>query len=187
MFDDLLHNRQEVLARQLFALRKAVDTLEQRSYPVGVNRPSEGVPRVYKTYVPYKTNGGEDPKLEWLFRLPTNVPHSLLFVATKRSTDPAYERLVKLVHTYGKEVHQLLEKHGYAPMLYGRQSLEGRPTTYVMERLRPPTKEESGWVTLFKFFNKLKGRATGYSNTIKATLSEILNVMEQANMVHSDL
>ncbi|KAG8915230.1 hypothetical protein FRC00_006434 [Tulasnella sp. 408] len=184
LFDDLLHNRQEVLARQLFALKKAVDTL---SYKGGVKPPSAGVPRVYKTYVPYETKGKEDPELEWLFRVPTNVPHSLLFIATEDSKDPAYQRLVKLVHTYGEEVHQLLEKHGYAPMLYGQQSLEGGPTAYVMEWLRSPTKEESGWVTLFEFFNKSEEQVAGYSNAIKATLSEILNVMEQANMVHGDL
>ncbi|KAG9041299.1 hypothetical protein FS837_012428 [Tulasnella sp. UAMH 9824] len=118
LFDDLLHNRQEVLARQLFALKEAVDALGNRSYEDNVKDLPVGVPRVYKAY---KTKDKGDQRLEWLFRVPTNVPHSLLFLATEDPDckDPACERLVKLIHKYGDQVHQLLEKHGFAPVLYG--------------------------------------------------------------------
>ncbi|KAG9042169.1 hypothetical protein FS837_011189 [Tulasnella sp. UAMH 9824] len=181
LFDDLLHNRQEVLARQLFALKNAVDTLSNRCQVDEINSHPAGVPRVYKNYKP---EDGPEQSMTFSRPLESCHPRSLLFIAKEQ--DPAVEKLVKLAHTYGTEVHRLLAKNHFAPVLYGHSSLQGAPTAYVMEFLRPNTDGKSGWVTLWEFF-KSKERATRYLKAIETTLGRILTVMEEAGMVHGDL
>ncbi|KAG9044245.1 hypothetical protein FS837_008564 [Tulasnella sp. UAMH 9824] len=182
LFDDLLHNRQEVLARQLLALKKAVDALGDRRHVHKIH--PAGVPRVYTTYI---TEDGPERNLTFSRPLESSPPRSLLFeVATDDPRDPSTEKLVKIARKYGAEVHRLLAKSHFAPMLYGHGSLEGAPTAYVMELLRSPANEKPGWVTLWEFF-KSKEQATRHSKAIETTLGEILEVMERANMVHGDL
>ncbi|KAG8896261.1 hypothetical protein FRC00_006191, partial [Tulasnella sp. 408] len=185
LFDDILHIRQEALARKLFALKKAVVALCNRRPLDGdtVNHPSAGVPRVYTTY---KTEDNREQSLTFSHRLARNHPSSLLFVAIEDPLVPSAEKLVKLAGKYGDGVHRLLAKSQFAPVLYGQRSLEGAPTAYIMEFLSPPTLGKTGWATLFEFF-RLKDSATRYSKAIGNTLGRILAVMEEARVVHGDL
>ncbi|KAG9042544.1 hypothetical protein FS837_010740 [Tulasnella sp. UAMH 9824] len=180
LFDDLLHNRQEVLARQLFALKTAVNALGDQRHADKKNVHLAGVPRVYTTYI---TEDGVEQRMTVLRPLESSPPRSLLFVAAENSPD---EKLVKLVRKYGAKVHRLLAKSQFAPVLYGHSSLQGAPTAYVMELLRSPTNGKPGWVTLWEFFRS-KEPVTRYSKAIETTLGEILGLMERANMVHGDL
>ncbi|KIO28050.1 hypothetical protein M407DRAFT_22682 [Tulasnella calospora MUT 4182] len=203
MFDDCLHLRQEALARQLFALKQSLVTgkpifrrpsviLSTQSYfssrssvdgDTANHRPA-GVPRVYTTYT---TEDNTERSLTLLRPLKRGNPQPLLFIATEDPLDSSTIKLVKLVvREYGVGVHRLLAERQFAPMLYGRKSLEGAPTSYIMEFLSPPTYTTCRWVTLFEFF-KSKDLAARYSRAIRNALDRILTVMEEANMVHGDL
>ncbi|KAG8949110.1 hypothetical protein FRC04_009056 [Tulasnella sp. 424] len=185
MFGDRLHNRQEALARQLFALKRALDTLRSRSPPNGgtANPHPAGVPRVYTTYT---TEDNAEHSLTFLRPLEKSLPQHLLFIAAD-SLDPSTHKLVKLVGKgYGVRAHRLLAERQVAPVLYGQSSLEGAPTAYIMEYLSPPTDSQSGWVTLFEF-SKSKELVPRYSHLIEAALTRILTMMEEAKVVHGDL
>ncbi|KAG9050148.1 hypothetical protein FS837_007447 [Tulasnella sp. UAMH 9824] len=194
LFDDCLHRRQEVLARQLYALTQGVDTLSEcRREQADFYLPQ--VPRIYPTYRKLYEQMQADEQtrpeeqkhgLKWLRPLAATHPRSLLMVATEdpKGLDQASMRMVKLVRQYGAEVHPLLATKGFAPQLHGRCSSPGAPTAYVMEYLSPPTDTEPGWITLSQFF-KSPG-ATEYQEAIEKTLNLILTVMGDADVMHGD-
>ncbi|KAG8946954.1 hypothetical protein FRC04_011249 [Tulasnella sp. 424] len=186
MFGDCLHVRQEALARQLFALKQALDTLSSRSRSNGAtpNPHPAGVPRVYTTYT---TEDNTERSLTFLRPLEESQPQYLLFITAEDPPDSSTHKLVKLVGKgYGVTAHRLLAERQVAPVLYGQSSLEGAPTAYIMEYLSPPTDSQSGWVTLFEFL-KSKDLATRYSHLIGTALTRILMMMEEAKVVHGDL
>lgn len=167
-------------------LSEAVDS--SRKAQPGEEIPA-GVPRIYRSF---QSDTGEETTLHFHHRLQVYSPDSLVFVAD--STLKREDRLlVKLVYEddrqYGKAVHHVLAKAGFAPALYGSICIPGAPTAYIMDYLKPPSSPAGGWITLYEFAQKNERRqemTEGWERIWQA-LDKIIIMMERNYVVHGDL
>ncbi|KAG8919148.1 hypothetical protein FRC02_001857 [Tulasnella sp. 418] len=185
MFPDHSRDRIQVLARQLYALKQAANTLSSRQSSATTAPLIPGLPRVYPSFKQFNSEEADEEQSLTFIR-PLHEDSPLIFLAT--AGDSETPRLVKLVNNrYGTITHKKLETEGLAPALYGQKSLVGAPTAYVMEYLIPPSDspKSGGWVTLYTFA-QTPGAVT-HKGIIWKALDNILSVMEKEDVVHGDL
>ncbi|KAJ8522090.1 hypothetical protein ONZ45_g1304 [Pleurotus djamor] len=187
MLEDSTKQRQEDVSRALYALARGIEALEELSVS-NYRRPSNqntttftpGVPRIYRS---------ADPE-DLTFTLDKPFLFNPLSMFTGQGsfgsdTFPIFAKMVP--KSYGMNVHVLLANHGYAPRLFGKSSLAGAPTLYVMEFLQ----DRDGWMTLYDFEDFLE--EVDYSHPdetrtrIRTALDAILSLLKANDMVHGDL
>lgn len=64
--------------------------------------------------------------------------------------------------------------------------MKGAPTAYIMDYLAPLESNASGWITLFEY-REWKSSWSESQRAIRNELDRVLNLLEQASMVHGDL
>jgi serine/threonine protein kinase len=107
----------------------------------------------------------------------------LIFAASlNRANQPSEKVFVKLTdRPYGIRAHRFLERHNYAPKLYGRKILHGAPTAYVMEYL------DNHWKSLSDLLSKRRQSLyPSQRGDIKEAIDRILTLLERDGFVHGD-
>jgi serine/threonine protein kinase len=201
MLPDHHHQRQEQLARILFATKEAVKGIPQYVC-LFFRRDSDhlfhmvnsrldytlksavepGLPRIYTTSTDFE---GQSIALTFKSRLPVGTrdpKRNLLFLASNASnTTSSQQFVVKFIADgrYGIAAHRKLAETRYAPTLFGVAKVEGAHTAYIMEYLSPG----DGWETLHEYakaHNDVVSR-------IQTPLDDLLETMRTNGIVHGDL
>ncbi|KIM22876.1 hypothetical protein M408DRAFT_276752 [Serendipita vermifera MAFF 305830] len=173
MLPDGLGERQEVLAKHLYALHASLDQLKA---------PARGkvskCPRIYDSF---QTIDAKTRPLEFISPYKPRGSHCLLLFKAKAAIiDEPEEVLVKVVRgRYGEHAHRAAAQQGFAPKLYGVAEVNGAPTAYVMEFFS----KEEGWMPLQ--YTSLQSQEQW--KLLEAQSVKFLTFMRKNRLVHGDL
>ncbi|PVG02992.1 hypothetical protein CPB86DRAFT_696255 [Serendipita vermifera] len=175
MLPDKFGERQEVLAKHLYAFKLSLRSLFTDSPLLGT---TESCPRIYTQF---QTFEGQTLSFGFISPYKPSGSHcDLMFRARYQSSEG--EVLVKVVRgPYGVEAHRFAAEGGFAPRLYGVAKVDGAPPAYIMEFLS----EDQGWLPLRQAFFHIKREEQWKKLTNKA--KQFLLHMENKQLVHGDL
>ena len=175
--------QRELLARFVRALGNAFEGLKAfydsaHSSPIPI--PSSFAHRPYKDaqafrcwypYVQSYTHRGETTK--HTFRYKSRLMQGTLVFLASLTDGSEDELVVKFTQSYSEDVHDLLEREGFAPKLHAVENLAGGWKMVVMEYL-------SGWVMLQ---TKTHAKRQKY----KAKVENAVVIMHDRGFVHGDV
>lgn len=123
-------------------------------------------------------------------------------VKGSQAENPELVVVVKVIYSgmaferYGIAVQKHLELKDMAPKYidcytphFEIPHLDNHPIEryYAMEYLPPPSNDSEGWMSLLDIEKKYRQTALHFKENIKGALHEIIDVLEEAQLVHGDL